>query len=254
MSCAVAELRIVGLPTSAEVVAGTDLVEMLLAAAADAGVVLADGDVVCVASKVVAKAEDALVELPPAPDVHAARRALAREQAVRIVAETPQVLIVETPHGFICANAGIDTSNLPGDGHALLLPTDPDASAATLRAVLRERTGADIGVVVTDTFGRPWRLGQTDVALGVAGVAALRDDRGSPDRSGRPLEVTKVAVADQVAAAADLVRTKADGTPFVLLRGLDIAGEGTGRDLLRPSEQDAFRTGAGGHQPQHREP
>lgn len=244
-----AEVRIVGLPTTVEVTAGTDLASLLLAAAEDAGVALADGDVVCVASKVVAKAEGAVVELPHADDVHAARRALARHQAVRVVAETPQVLIVETPHGFVCANAGIDTSNLPVDGRALLLPADPDASARDLRTGVRERTGCVVGVVVTDTFGRPWRLGQTDVALGVAGIAALRDDRGTPDRSGRPLEVTQVAVADQVAAAADLVRTKADGTPFVLLRGLDVAGDGTGQDLLRPADQDAFRTGTGGQDP-----
>lgn len=240
------ELRVVGLPVAAEVRAGTDLGALLLDAATAAGVTLADGDVVCVASKVVAKAEGASVALPPADDPHAARRLLARQQAVRVVADTPHVLIVETQHGFVCANAGIDTSNVADEGAALLLPDDPDASAAALREAVREHTGADVGVVVTDTFGRPWRLGQTDVALGVAGVAALRDDRGRPDRNGRPLEVTQVAVADQVAAAADLVRTKADGTAFVLLRGLDLTGDGSGRDLLRPADQDAFRTGVGG--------
>lgn len=240
------DLRIVGLPTTTEVTTGTDLAGVLLAAAEAAGITLTDGDVVCVASKVVAKAEGALATLPEADDPHAARRMLARTQAVRVVADTPQVLIVETHHGFVCANAGIDTSNVPGDGAALLLPTDPDASASDLRAALHEATGARVGVVVTDTFGRPWRLGQTDVALGVAGVVALRDDRGRPDRLGRPLEVTQVAVADQLAAAADLVRSKADGTPFVLLRGLDVTGDGRGRDLLRAPEQDAFRTGTGG--------
>jgi coenzyme F420-0:L-glutamate ligase / coenzyme F420-1:gamma-L-glutamate ligase len=159
------------------------------------------------------------------------------------------VLVVETRHGFVCANAGIDTSNLdvpaPGDRdvEALLLPEDPDADAEALRRTLTERTGADVGVVVTDTFGRPWRLGLTDVALGAAGIVALRDDRGSTDLAGRPLEVTMVALADEVAAAADLVRTKADGTPFVLLRGLDLAGDGSGRDLLRPSSEDVFRAG-----------
>ncbi len=248
------ELRVIGLPTSVEVTEGTDLADVLLAAAADAGVTLAPGDVVCVASKVVAKAEGAVVPLPDAPDVHAARRELARAQAVRVVAETPHVLVTETHHGFVCANAGIDASNLPDDGVALLLPADPDASAAALRAALRGATGVDVGVVVTDTFGRPWRLGQTDVALGVAGVQALRDDRGQPDRSGRQLEVTQIAVADQLAAAADLVRTKADGTPFVLLRGLDLTGDGHGRDLLRPAAEDAFRTGTGGTEPSPREP
>lgn len=240
------ELRVLGLPTTTEVDAGADLVELLLTAAAATGVTLQDGDVVCVASKVVAKAEGATVPLPADEDPHDARRRLARAQATRIVAETPHVLVVETHHGFVCANAGIDTSNVPGTNLALLLPADPDASATALRDALLERTGARVGVVVTDTFGRPWRLGQTDVALGVAGIVALRDDRGSADRLGRPLEVTQVAVADQVAAAADLARTKADGTPFVLVRGLDLEGAGTGRDLLRPADQDAFRTGDGG--------
>ena len=241
-----AELRVIGLPTPVEVLPGDDVVEVLLDAAAEAGVELRDGDVVCVASKVVAKAEGAFVPLPAGLDPDDARRLLAREQARRVVADTPHVLVVETRHGFVCAMAGIDTSNLPGDDVALLLPADPDASASALRQRLLEATGADVGVVVTDTFGRPWRLGQTDVALGVAGLVALRDDRGTADRTGRELQVTQVAVADQVAAAADLVRGKADGTPFVLLRGLTVAGDGTGRDLLRPAAQDVFRTGPGG--------
>lgn len=240
------ELRVVGLPSDVEVLPGADLTGVLLDAVATAGLSLRDGDVVCVASKVVAKAEGALVDLPPAATPDAARRALARREATRIVADTPNVLIVETAHGFVCAMAGIDTSNLPDEDRALLLPADPDASAAGLRDRLRAATGADVGIVVTDTFGRPWRLGQTDVALGAAGVVALRDDRGSSDREGRPLHVTQVAVADQLAAAADLVRGKADGTPFVLLRGLAVTGDGSGRDLLRPAADDAFRTGVGG--------
>lgn len=241
-------LEVIALPTSTEVQSGTDLCDLLLAAAAAANVTLRDGDVVAVASKVVSKSEGNVVALPPAPDHHAARRLLAREQARRVVAETPFVLVVETRHGFVCANAGIDTSNLPdGDEMALLLPDAPDRSAAELRATLATRAGVDVGVVVTDTFGRPWRVGLTDVALGAAGVQVLRDDRGSTDREGRTLDVTITATADQLAAAADLVRTKTTGTPFVLLRGLDVAGRAfdTQRacDLLRPSAQDAFRTG-----------
>lgn len=240
------ELRVIGLPTSVEVLPGDDVVGILLDAVDGAGIDLVDGDVVCVASKIVAKAEGAFVALPEGLDPDDARRLLAREQARRVVADTPHVLVVETQHGFVCAMAGIDTSNLPDDDVALLLPADPDASAASLRRRLLDQTGADVGVVVTDTFGRPWRLGQTDVALGVAGVMALRDDRGTTDRTGRELQVTQVAVADQLAAAADLVRGKADGTPFVLLRGLAVDGDGTGRDLLRPADQDVFRTGPGG--------
>ncbi|MFT4745292.1 MAG: coenzyme F420-0:L-glutamate ligase/coenzyme F420-1:gamma-L-glutamate ligase [Nitriliruptoraceae bacterium] len=241
-------LEVIALPTTTEVRHGTDLCALLLTAAAAAGVTLRDGDVVAIVSKVVAKSEGNVVTLPPAPDHHAARRLLARAQARRVVAETASVLIVETHHGFVCANAGIDTSNLPdGDEVALLLPDAPDRSAAELRAALAARVGVDVGVVVTDTFGRPWRLGLTDVALGAAGVEVLRDDRGSSDREGRTLDVTITATADQLAAAADLVRTKSSGTPFVLLRGLHVAGPGFNGhracDLIRPSEQDAFRTG-----------
>ena len=235
-------LEVVALPTAAEVVEGADLAALLLEACADAGVPLVDGDVVAVASKVVSKAEGALVGLPEAGDVHAARRTLAREQARRVVASAPQVLVVETTHGFVCANAGIDTSNVP-EGQALLLPADPDASAARLRDALVARTGAEIGVVVTDTFGRAWRMGQTDVAIGAAGITPLRDERGGVDRGGRSLEVTVAAVADELAGAADLVRRKADGTPFVLLRGAGVAGDGTARALVRPAGEDLFRWG-----------
>lgn len=231
------------LPSGAEVGPGDDLAGLVLAAVADVGETLVDGDVVAVASKVVAKAEGAVVALPAAEDVHAARRRLARARARRVVADAPWVLIVETHHGLVCANAGIDTSNLPGDDTALLLPEDPDRSAAALREALRRRSGAAVGVVVTDTFGRPWRLGQTDVAVGAAGVEVLRDDRGTRDREGRELGVSIAAVGDALAAAADLVRRKHDGTPFVLLRGLDVAGDGTAADLRRPSAEDLFRTG-----------
>lgn len=233
--------QVLALPTPASVGAGDDLVGVLLDAASRSRVELRTGDVVCVASKVVSKSEGARVGLPSADDVHASRRALALREAIRIVADTPWVMVVETPHGFVCANGGVDTSNV--EQGALLLPRDPDASASAIRSGLRDRIGADVGVVITDTFGRPWRLGQTDVALGAAGVTALRDDRGTVDLQGRLLEVTMIAVADQLAAAADLARRKADGAAFVLIRGLDVAGEGAGRDLLRPADEDVFRHG-----------
>ncbi|MEX2504644.1 MAG: coenzyme F420-0:L-glutamate ligase [Egicoccus sp.] len=237
-----ARVELHGLPTPHRFAAGDDLAAALLDAVAAAGLELRDGDVVCVASKVVSLVEDALHPLPDG-DPQQARRRLARDLAARIVADTPGVLVTETPHGFVCANGGIDASNVPGDDVALLLPTDPDASAARLHHDLEERTGHRVGVIVTDTFGRPWRLGQTEVALGVAGTAALRDERGGTDLQGRTLEVTVAAIADEVAAAADLVRTKASGTPFVLVRGLPAVAAGTGRDLLRSAESDAFRTG-----------
>jgi coenzyme F420-0:L-glutamate ligase/coenzyme F420-1:gamma-L-glutamate ligase len=238
----VSRYEVVGLPTDARVGAGDDVTGLLLDAAAAAGVTLRDGDVVCVASKVVSKAEGATAPLPDADDPQAARRRLALDASVRVVAETPWVLVVETAHGFVCANAGIDTSNV-ADGAALLLPADPDAAAAALRDDVAARTGAEVGVVITDTFGRPWRMGQTDVALGAAGVVALRDDRGTTDLEGKQLEVTVIALADELAAAADLARSKADGTPFVLIRGLDLTGDGTAQELVRPAADDVFRSG-----------
>ncbi|CAN5886077.1 coenzyme F420-0:L-glutamate ligase [soil metagenome] len=236
--------EVIALPTTLRFGPGDDLVAALVDAARAADVQLRDGDVVCVASKAVSLVEDTSVPLPVADDPRAARRELARREAAAIVADSPWVLITRTAHGFVCANGGIDASNVGDEDTALLLPQDPDASARRLRDEVRARLGVEVGVVVTDTFGRPWRVGQTEVALGVAGTAAVRDERGGHDLDGRHLEVTEAAVADEVAGAADLVRTKASGTPFVLLRGLDPSGpHGTGRDLLRDREQDLFRTG-----------
>ncbi|MFP4635354.1 MAG: coenzyme F420-0:L-glutamate ligase [Nitriliruptoraceae bacterium] len=237
-------VTVVPLTTTHRLGPGDDLAGVLLDAAGQAGIELRDGDVVCVASKAVSLVEGRQVELPDGhDDPREARRALARDQASSIVAESPWVTITRTQHGFVAANGGVDASNV-ADGRALLLPEDPDASAAHLRAELGERSGAEVGVIVTDTFGRPWRLGQTDVALGVAGTAALRDERGTNDLDGRRLEVTESAVADAIAAAADLVRDKASGTPFVLVRGIDPSTpHGTGQDLVRPPEVDLFTVG-----------
>ncbi len=237
-------LEVVALPTDHRFTTGDDLVAAIIAAADAAGVGFATGDVVCVASKVVSLVEGASVSLPAeaADDPRAARRVLARQQASAIVADAPQVVVTRTPHGFVTANGGIDASNVAGD-QALLLPSDPDASAQRLRRALADRLGVDLGIIITDTFGRPWRLGQTDVALGIAGTPALRDERGEPDLDGRTLEVTEAAVADEGAAAADLVRTKASGTPFVLLRGLPSGAPGTGADLIRDLAEDLFPAG-----------
>lgn len=243
-----ARVEVVALPTEHRFAPGDDVAAHLVAALDAAGVALTDGDVLCVASKVVALAEGRTVALPGDPDpddaaaVEAARRALARTEAAAVVADAPWVVVTRTPHGFVAANGGIDASNVPGGG-ALLLPEDPDASAEALRAAVAARTGADVGVVVTDTFGRAWRTGQTDVALGVAGTSAVRDERGGVDLDGRPLRVTEAAVADEVAGAADLVRTKASGTPFVLVRGLAAGTPGRGADLVRPAAQDLFAHG-----------
>ena len=152
------------------------------------------------------------------------------------------LIIAETRHGFICANAGVDRSNVPGDDHATVLPLDPDASAAKLRQRLRASLGIDLAVVISDTFGRPWRRGQVNVALGVAGFGPLADARGKFDRQGRPLVATEPATADEIAAAAGLLMTKDSGRAVVFVEGLRLpAGDGTAQDLLRDPEQDLFR-------------
>jgi coenzyme F420-0:L-glutamate ligase / coenzyme F420-1:gamma-L-glutamate ligase len=240
-------MEVIALPGVPEVGQGDDLPALLLDAYRRAGLQPGDGDVVCVAQKVVSKVEGAVVTVGDDEEVAQARRRLAREHAVRIVADTPEVLIVETHHGLVCANGGIDASNAE-DRTLILLPDDPDASAHRIVDAVSARTGARIAVVITDTFGRPWRLGQTDVAIGVAGMAPLRDERGGRDRTGRVLEATLIAVADEVAAAADLVRRKADGTPFILVRGaaVDAADPGPGaRALVRPAREDLFRRSQG---------
>lgn len=225
-----------------EVGVGDD-VAALIAERAD----LADGDVVCVAHKIVSKAEGALVARDPAVGVGEQRRRLALEQARRVIVDAPQVAITESPQGLVCAQGGIDASNAPG-GQLVLLPSDPDASARRIRARLRQRLGVDVAVVVTDTFGRPWRMGQTDVAIGCAGLVPLRDERGRCDRGGQRLEVTEAAVADAIAGAADLLRAKDAGVPVVVVRGLDAVGghDGPGAAALqRPLADDLFTRGRG---------
>jgi coenzyme F420-0:L-glutamate ligase / coenzyme F420-1:gamma-L-glutamate ligase len=236
-------LEVVPLPGMPEVRPGDDLARLLLEAVGRAGLELADGDVLAVTSKVVSKAEGRLVPLPddPAGRERAHREAVAAETA-RVVARRGRLVIAETRHGLVGANALVDASNAGGD-RLVLLPADPDASAARLRADLAALSGQDVAVVVTDTLGRPWRLGQTDVAIGLAGMGALEDWRGRVDGDGRPLEVTEVAVADEVAAAADLVKGKASRVPAALLRGVARPkGDGRARDLVRPPAEDLFRT------------
>jgi coenzyme F420-0:L-glutamate ligase / coenzyme F420-1:gamma-L-glutamate ligase len=236
-------LLVVPLAGMPEVRPGDDLARLLLEAVRRAGLELADGDVLAVTSKVVAKAEGRLVPLPgdPAGRERALREAVAAETA-RVVARRGRLVIAETRHGLVGANALVDASNAGGD-QLVLLPDDPDASAARLRAALEALDGHDVAVVVTDTLGRPWRLGQTDVAVGLAGMGALDDWRGRADGDGRPLEVTEVAVADEVAAAADLVKGKASRVPAALLRGVARPkGDGRARDLVRPPAEDLFRT------------
>jgi len=162
------------------------------------------------------------------------------DESVRVL-RSHRVLITETRHGFVCANGGVDHSNVPGEDEVTLLPMDPDASADRLRSRLRELTGVEVGVIVSDTFGRPWRLGIVNVALGVAGLPALLDLRGSLDDAGKPLHATVLAIADDIAAAAGIVMGKTARTPAVIVRGLRLEGSGRGRDLVRPAAEDLFR-------------
>ena len=244
------ELRVFALPGIPEVEDGDDLAALLADAAARSGG-LADGDVVVVAQKVVSKAEGRVVRLE---DVEVSERArelaadrdprhvqVVLDETARIERSRPPLLISETRHGFVCASAGVDASNAKGDGTLVLLPLDPDASAARLRDGLRRRAGVDVGVIVSDSFGRPFRQGTTDVALGAAGIEPLRDLRGTRDASGYALQSTLIATADEIAGAAELVLGKATRRPAAVVRGLDVRGDGTGSDLVMPPERDLFR-------------
>jgi len=197
------------------------------------------GDVLVVTHKIVSKAEGRVVTIEG--DEAQFKRALVESEAVSIVRRRGDLIIAETQHGFICANAGVDRSNAD-PGTMILLPEDPDRSAHRIRTRLKQRFGVDLPVVISDTFGRPWRRGLTDIAIGVSGLEAVVDLKGTPDWVGRDLEVTEIAVADELASAADLVMGKADGIPAALIRGYDgPRGDGRGRDLVRPPDEDLFR-------------
>lgn len=236
-------VEILGVPGLPEIAHGDDLAALV----ADASPALRDGDIVVVTSKVVSKAEGRIRRAAPGDDLERMRDDAITAETVRVVARRGPTRIVQTAHGFVMAAAGVDESNTP-DGTIVLLPLDPDASARSIRAGLRERLGVTVGVVVTDTFGRPWRVGQTDVALGAAGVTVVDDHRGRTDAHGRPLLVTEIAIADEVAAAADLVKGKSTGVPVAVVRGLahhTTSDDGPGvRALVRPSELDMFSLGA----------
>jgi coenzyme F420-0:L-glutamate ligase/coenzyme F420-1:gamma-L-glutamate ligase len=202
---------------------------------------LEDGDIVVVTQKVVSKAEGRLVAVDP--DDPLAQKQLVHDEAVRIIRRRGELLMTETRHGFICANAGVDLSNVEL-GWAALLPVDPDRSARRIRDGLRARAGVDVGLIVSDTFGRTWRRGVIDVAIGVAGVAGIVDLRGTNDALGRELAVTEVCVADELAAAAELVMGKAAGIPVAIVRGADPAWlreASVKEEIVRPPGEDLFR-------------
>jgi len=252
-----ARLEIVAVPGVPEVAKGSSPGALIAAAAGRAGLAIADADVVVVSQKIVSKAEGRVRDLgdvEPGPNALAIAARLDKDprlvelilaESRRVVRAERGVLIVETRGGWICANAGIDASNVPGDETVALLPENADASARQLRSDLEAATGSRPAMIIADSFGRPWRLGQTDVAIGCAGIGPIDDWRGRTDREGRPLAATSVAVADELAGAADLARDKGSGAPAVLIRGAErwtSAGDGPGAGALRRSEgEDLFR-------------
>lgn len=244
------ELRVIALPGIPELEEGADLVGELVDAAARVGG-LEDADVVVVAQKAVSKSEGRVVDLAGVEPSARAHELAAEEDPRKIevilresrelVRVRGSLLITETSHGFVCASAGVDSSNARGPETVILLPIDPDVSARRLRDGIRERTGVQVGVIVSDSFGRPFRQGTTDVALGVAGVEPLRDLRGRRDSVGYELRSTQIAVADEIAGAAELVMGKTDGIPAAVVRGVSVAGDGSAVDLLMPRDRDLFR-------------
>ena len=230
--------EVIGVGGLPEVRPGDDVAALLAAT-----VELQDGDVVVVTSKLLSKAEGRLVPVPPGADREQVRLAAVADETVRVVARRGTTVIAENRNGVVLAAAGVDASNVRGDEIALL-PVDPDASARTVRDRLLELTGRRVAVVVSDTMGRPWRVGQVDQAIGVAGLAPVRDARGTPDSYGAVLQVTEIAVADELAGAAELVKGKADGVPVAVVRGLLLPDDGRGAGaLVRPADQDWFRLG-----------
>jgi coenzyme F420-0:L-glutamate ligase/coenzyme F420-1:gamma-L-glutamate ligase len=243
----VSGLRVFGVEGLPEIEEGDDL-GALIAGATE----LEHRDVVVVAQKAVSKAEGRVVAIDAvepsaralelADERHDARHVeVILQEAARIVRTRGSFVIAETRHGFVCGSAGVDASNTPRLGTLVLLPEDPDASARRIRERIRELTGHAVGVIVSDSFGRPWRLGTTDVAIGAAGVPVLLDLNGRRDRAGYELHATVIAVADEIAGAAELVMGKVDGVPAAVVRGLELEGDAPATDLVMPAERDLFR-------------
>jgi coenzyme F420-0:L-glutamate ligase / coenzyme F420-1:gamma-L-glutamate ligase len=251
---ATGELRVIPVPVQGEVRRGDSIVEKLLAGAKAQGVGLLDGDILIVTHKIVSKAEGAVVPLarikPSASSQRWAKRygldarvvELGLLQARRVVRRRGGVVITETRHGFVCANSGVDVSNVDGGASAVLLPRDPDRSAAAMQRAIKRQLDISVPVIIADTFGRPWREGLTEVAVGVAGMQVFRDFRKQRDAHGYRLKATLEAVADELACAAGLVCGKLSGTPAAIIRGFTYApGRGRAKQLIRPAKRDLFR-------------
>jgi coenzyme F420-0:L-glutamate ligase / coenzyme F420-1:gamma-L-glutamate ligase len=247
------ELRIIGVPGMPEIEAGDPLPSLIVASVRAAGIQIIEGDLFVVAQKAVSKAEGCTVQLAGIEPSEIARDWATRydkdarmievvlRESKRVVRMERGVLITETRHGFICANAGVDASNVAPDV-VTLLPADADQSARDIRATLEREFNTRVAVIVSDTFGRPWREGITNVAIGVAGIAPLVDYRGQMDSHGRPLKVTVIAIADELASAAELLMRKTAGVPVVIIRGFDYTARAASvRELIRPPETDLFR-------------
>jgi coenzyme F420-0:L-glutamate ligase/coenzyme F420-1:gamma-L-glutamate ligase len=248
------EIRILPIAVRGEILPGESLSARLLAAARSNGLRFQDGDILVVKHKVVSKAEGSLVALdeiePSSASRTWARRygldarvsELALRESSRIVRQKHGVLITETKHGFVCANSGVDVSNVDGGEHAVLLPVDPDRSAAKLRRELKKQLAVEMAVIISDSFGRPWREGLTEVAIGIAGMRPLVDYRGRRDHYGYSLHATVDAVADELACAAGLACGKLENTPACIIRGYSYRrGNGTAQEMIRPAKSDLFR-------------
>ncbi|HYZ92774.1 MAG TPA: coenzyme F420-0:L-glutamate ligase [Actinomycetota bacterium] len=233
----ITELRIIPVDGLGEIAAGDDIGTQIVDAALAQGTRVMPGDVVVVAQKIVSKAEGRVIPASTREDA----RAAALREARRVVRETADHLIVETQQGLVCANAGVDMSNV-SEGTASLLPRDPDASAQRIRRTIEQRCGSPVAVIVSDTFGRAWRIGHTNVAIGSSGLQALRTYEGKLDPAGRELLITQIAHIDELASAAELVMDKLDRIPACIVRGYEwAASDGSASDLVRPVSEDLFR-------------
>ncbi|MGP8071378.1 MAG: coenzyme F420-0:L-glutamate ligase [Candidatus Bathyarchaeia archaeon] len=247
-------IQIMGLRKLPLIKEGDNVADYIINAAKEEHVEIVNGDVIVVAQKIVSKAEGGVVHLKSVTPSQKAKEIakvsgkdprhveLILKESAKVIRSQGAHLIVETRHGFVCANAGVDRSNVEDTDTLTILPLDGDKSAREIRRKIRDLTGADVGVIISDTFGRAWRVGQVNVAVGVDGLRPIIDYRGQKDMFGYVLNVTQMAVADELASAAELVMKKSDGVPVAIVRGCDyVAGKGSVRDLIRPEQEDLFR-------------